>query len=676
MSVEQQLEALREQLRYHNHRYYVLDDPEIPDAEYDRLFKQLQALEAEHPDLVSSDSPTQRVGGAPLSEFGEVKHRLRMLSLGNVFSDEELHAFDKRIRERLHTEEPIEFVAEPKLDGLAISLRYENGLLVQAATRGDGETGEDVTQNVRTIETVPLKLLGTGWPQILEVRGEIYMSKAGFEQLNAGLREQDAKTFVNPRNAAAGSLRQLDSRITAQRPLTIFCYAVGFVEGGDMPDSHYAQLQQLKAWGFRISPETKIVQGAQGCAAYYQDIGARRVQLPYDIDGVVYKVNAIALQQELGFVSRAPRWATAHKFPAQEEITTLEAVEFQVGRTGALTPVARLQPVFVGGVTVSNATLHNMDEVARKDVRIGDTVIVRRAGDVIPEVARVVLECRPADAQQIQLPTHCPECNSEVKRVEGEAVARCSGGLYCPAQVKEAIKHFASRKAMNIDGLGDKLVEQFFEHELIRHVDDLYRLQAEQVAALERMGDKSAENLLNALEKSKATTLERFIFALGIREVGESTAKALARHLGSLEVLQAATEEQLIEIPDVGPVVAANIVQFFQEAHNRATIQHLRELGIHWQDYEVVAVEALPLQGKTYVVTGTLSRPRDAIKAELEALGAKVAGSVSKKTTALVAGENAGSKLEKAEKLGVEVLHEAALQALLADLQKDEKSSK
>ena len=663
--IQQQIENLRKQLRYHNHRYYVLDDPEIPDAEYDRLFRELQALEAAHPEWVTPDSPTQRVGAMPLSEFGEIKHAIPMLSLGNVFSDEELLAFDKRIHDRRKSETEIEYVAEPKLDGLAISLMYENGVFTRAATRGDGETGEDVTQNVRTIEAVPLRLLGEGWPQVLEVRGEIYMPKGGFNTLNDRLRNEGAKTFVNPRNAAAGSLRQLDSRITAQRPLTIFCYAVGLVDGGEMPLTHYTILQQLAKWGFRVCPEIRLAKGAQGCLEFYNKIGAQRENLPYDIDGVVYKVNSISLQQELGFVSRAPRWATAHKFPAQEEITVLEDVEFQVGRTGALTPVARLKPVFVGGVTVSNATLHNMDEIERKDVRIGDSVIVRRAGDVIPEVARVILERRPADARQIEIPAHCPVCSSDVQRPEGEAVFRCTGGLYCPAQVKEAIKHFASRKAMNIDGLGDKLVEQFFEQGLIRHVDDLYRLQAEQVAVLERMGDKSADNLIKALEKSKSTTLERFIFALGIREVGEATAKALARHFGSLEALQEASEETFKLVPDVGPVVAANLAQFFRELHNRDTILHLRELGVHWQNYAAKPPEALPLAGKTYVITGTLSRSRDDIKVDLEALGAKVAGSVSKKTSALIAGENAGSKLDKAQALGVEILDEAGLSALL-----------
>ena len=668
-SLTQQIEELRTQLRHHNHLYYVLDEPSIPDAEYDRLFRELQALETAHPELITPDSPTQRVGAAPLSEFGEVKHAIPMLSLGNVFSDEELIAFDKRIHDRLKSEAEIEFVAEPKLDGLAISIVYENGVLVRAATRGDGETGEDVTLNVRTIKSVPLRLVGDNIPTILEVRGEIYMPKAGFEAINERLRQEGGKTFVNPRNAAAGSLRQLDPRLTAQRPLAMFCYAVGQVEGGSVPDTHYAILQQFRAWGLRVCPDIRIVQGAQGCLDYFREIGARRSGLPYDIDGVVYKVNNMVLQQELGFVSRAPRWAVAHKFPAQEEITELEAVEFQVGRTGALTPVARLKPIFVGGVTVSNATLHNMDEIERKDVRIGDFVIVRRAGDVIPEVASVLLERRSADAQAITLPTQCPVCGSDVQRPAGEAVARCTGGLYCPAQVKEAIKHFASRKAMNIDGLGDKLVEQLFDAGLIRHVDDLYNLDVEAVAALERMGKKSAENLIAAVNTSKATTLERFIFALGIRNAGEGTAKGLARYFGSLEAILAANVETLKLVPDIGVVVATNVAQFFAETHNRDTIQRLRDSGVYWSNYEAKPAEALPLAGKTYVITGTLSRAREDIKADLEALGAKVSNSVSKKTTALIAGENAGSKLEKAESLEISVLNEDALQSLLQSVE-------
>lgn len=665
-SVQEQIEALRTQIRHHNHLYYVLDDPQIPDAEYDRLFRELQALETANPEFITADSPTQRVGGAPLSEFGSVRHELPMLSLANVFSEEELGSFDRRIHERLKDEAELEYVAEPKLDGLAISLLYENGIFIRAATRGDGETGENVTANVRTIQSIPLRLLGEDYPIRLEVRGEIYMPKAGFNKLNQRLAAEGSKTFANPRNAAAGSLRQLDPRLTAQRPLEMFCYAMGIAEGGKIPDKHYDILQQFKAWGLRVCPDIKIVQGASGCMEYFNEIGAKRARLPYDIDGVVYKVNDIKTQQTLGFVSRAPRWAIAHKFPAQEEITELEAVEFQVGRTGALTPVARLKPVFVGGVTVSNATLHNMDEIERKDVRIGDFVIVRRAGDVIPEVARVVLEKRPANAQVITLPTQCPVCGSEVKRSEEGAVARCTGGLYCPAQVKEAIKHFASRRAMNIDGLGDKLVEQFFEAGLIRHVDDLYRLTVEQIAALDRMGEKSAENIIAALNASKNTTLERFIYGLGIRDAGESTTKALARYFGSLEALQAASEETLKLIPDIGPISANSISNFFKEEHNLKTINNLRELGVHWSNYEAKPAEALPLAGKTYVITGTLSRPREDIKADLENLGAKVSNSVSKKTTALIAGAEAGSKLEKAESLGVPVLDEAGLAELLA----------
>lgn len=661
----QDIDSLRDQLRYHNHRYYVLDDPEIPDVEYDRIFRQVQALEEQHPELITPDSPTQRVGGAALSAFGEIKHAMPMLSLSNVFSDEELQAFDKRIHDRLKSEDELTYVAEPKLDGLAISILYENGVMTRAATRGDGETGEDVTHNVRTIESVPLRMLGDDYPAVLEVRGEIYMPKKGFEALNAGLREQGVKTFVNPRNAAAGTLRQLDPRITATRPLAIFCYSVGVFEGTELPETHFAMLEKLKSWGFRVCPEIELKQGPQGCADYYEMIAAKRAELPYEIDGVVYKVNDFALQQQLGFVSRAPRWATAHKFPAQEEITLLLDVEFQVGRTGALTPVARLEPVFVGGVTVSNATLHNMDEVVRKDVRIGDTVIVRRAGDVIPEVVRSVPDRRPDDAREITMPAQCPQCASEVVRLEGESVYRCTGGLVCPAQVKEAIKHFASRKAMNIDGLGDKLVEQFFDAQLIKHVDDLYRLDAETVAKLERMGEKSAENVINALEKSKSTTLERFIFALGIREVGETTAKTLARHYGSLESVMAADEDSLKAVPDVGPVVAERVRQFFHEPHNQQTINNLRELGVVWADYEAVEGADLPLQGKTYVITGSFPQSREVIKEQLEALGAKVSGSVSKKTTALIAGEKAGSKLDKAEKLGLEIITEEGLVGLL-----------
>ncbi|MGM0593319.1 MAG: NAD-dependent DNA ligase LigA [Pseudomonadota bacterium] len=658
---------LRDEIAYHNYRYYALDDPEIPDAEYDRLFRQLQQLEQAYPDLVTPASPTQRVGAQPLKGFDEVRHAIPMLSLGNVFSEEELLDFDRRVRDGLGIDK-VDYCAEPKLDGLAISIRYEDGLLVRAATRGDGTTGEDVTQNVRTIESVPLKLYGSDYPQVLEVRGEVYIEKAGFEQLNQRQRERGEKPFANPRNAAAGSLRQLDSRVTAERPLTLYCYGVGVVEGTELPGHHSEILKRLKTWGLRICPEIKVVEGAQGCLDYYNDIGARRDSLPYEIDGVVYKVDSLAQQQELGFVSRAPRWATAHKFPAQEEMTTLNDVEWQVGRTGALTPVARLEPVHVGGVMVSNATLHNPDEIVRKDVRIGDTVIVRRAGDVIPEVVGVVASKRPDNTRAIETPSHCPVCGSEVVQEEGEAVPRCSGGLFCSAQRKNAIKHFASRKAMDIDGLGDKLVEQLVDAELIKDVADLFSLTKEQLAGLERMGEKSAANLVEALEKSKATTLERFLYALGIREVGESTARTLANHFGSLEKVEQAEEAQLIEVEDVGPIVAHHIYTFFRQAHNREVIDKLIAAGVHWSDVEVLQAEEQPLEGQTFVLTGSLSAfSRDEAKTRLQALGAKVSGSVSKKTSVVVAGEAAGSKLTKAESLGVEVWDEARLQALFEE---------
>ncbi|MFU8838617.1 MAG: NAD-dependent DNA ligase LigA [Thiohalomonadaceae bacterium] len=665
-SVQHRAAELREQLAYHNHCYYVLDDPAIPDVEFDRLFAELQQMEQQYPDLITPDSPTQRVGGAPLSGFAEVAHSIPMLSLGNAFSEEELNDFDRRVRQGLAVEQ-VRYCAEPKLDGLAISLRYEDGLLVRAATRGDGATGEDVTANVRTIAAVPLRLYGEAWPRVLEVRGEVYMPRQGFEQLNARQRELGAKPFANPRNAAAGSLRQLDPRITATRPLSMYCYGVGLVEGMDLPDSHHAMLQRLRDWGLRISPEVQLVDGAAGCLDYYQMIGARRDSLPYDIDGVVYKVDNLAQQQQLGFVSRAPRWAIAHKFPAQEEMTVIEEIEWQVGRTGALTPVARLRPVSVGGVTVSNATLHNIDEIRRKDVRLGDTVIVRRAGDVIPEVVGVVPERRPANAPVPQLPSHCPVCDADVLRAEGESVARCSGGLYCPAQRKEALKHFVSRKAMDIDGLGDKLIEQLVDSDLIHDPADIYRLRAEDLLGLERMGEKSVQNLLAAIEQSKQTSLPRFLFALGIREVGEATAATLARHFGSLESLEQASEEALLAVADVGPIVANHIHGFFAQAHNREVIERLRTHGVHWPDIAIVPQQELPLAGQTFVLTGSLANmSRDQAKAALEALGAKVAGSVSKKTTVVVAGEAAGSKLEKAEALGITVWDEAQLQRLLA----------
>jgi DNA ligase (NAD+) len=660
---------LREQLQYHNYRYYVLDDPQIPDAEYDRLLRELQALETEYPELLTADSPTQRVGAAPLAQFEEVVHAVPMLSLGNAFSEQEVADFDRRARERLGVEGDVDYAAEPKLDGLAVNLRYQDGVLVSAATRGDGTRGENVTANVRTIRAVPLRLHGTGWPRVLEVRGEVFLPHAGFEALNQRMRREGGKTFVNPRNAAAGSLRQLDSRVTAGRPLALFCYGFGELSDGPLAATHSASIARLRDWGLPVSPELRTVRGVAGCLAYYRAIGERRDRLDYDIDGVVYKLDELAAQRRLGYVSRAPRWAIAHKFPAQEEMTVLEDVEFNVGRTGAVTPVARLKPVFVGGVTVSNATLHNMDEVERKDVRIGDTVIVRRAGDVIPEVVAVVAERRPEGARKVELPTHCPVCGSEVVRPEGEAVARCSGGLFCAAQRKEALKHFASRRAMDIEGLGDKLVDQLVDRELVHDPADLYALTLEQVAGLERMAEKSAQNLLNALEKSKDTTLPRFLFALGIREVGEATAQALARQFGNLQALEAADEPALQATPDVGPVVAASIAVFFRQPHNREVIDKLLAAGVHWEEgAPASAPQQLPLAGKTFVLTGALSRPRDEIKAELQALGAKVAGSVSKRTDYVVAGEAAGSKLDKARDLDIAVLDEDGLNALLAEL--------
>jgi len=658
---------LREQINHHNYQYYVLDNPEIPDSEYDRLMRELQALEAKYPELLTPDSPTQRVGGQPLEAFEEVRHRVPMLSLDNAFSYEEMLAFDKRVRERLGTDAAVVYAAEPKLDGLAISLRYEAGVLVQAATRGDGAKGEDVTQNVRTIPSVPLKLMGQGWPAVLEVRGEIFMPRAGFEALNEKARRAGEKGFANPRNAAAGSLRQLDPRIAAQRPLAMYCYGFGEIEGGPLAQTHSEAIRRLAEWGLPISPELKTVVGVDGCLEFYNAIGERRDGLDYDIDGVVFKVDRLDQQQALGFVSRAPRWAIAWKFPAQEEMTRLLAIDIQVGRTGALTPVARLEPVNVAGVTVTNATLHNEDEIRRKDVREGDWVIIRRAGDVIPQVVRVVPERRPDEAVPFVMPTHCPECGSEVIRDADQAAIRCSGGLFCPAQRKEAIKHFAARRAMDIEGLGEKLVDQLVERGLVNTPADLYKLDVPTLSGLERMGKKSAENLVNALEASKKTTLARFLFALGIREVGEATAQALANHYGELEKLARADLDDLQKVPDVGPVVAEHIVTFFRQGHNREVIEQLLASGIHWEKIEV-STGTRPLEGKTIVLTGTLSRPRSEIKEQLQALGAKVAGSVSKKTDFVVAGADAGSKLAKAESLGVEVLDEEGLERLLNEL--------
>ncbi|WP_293647200.1 NAD-dependent DNA ligase LigA [Thiolapillus sp.] len=665
-SIRARAEDLRRQIDYHNYRYYVLDDPEIPDSEYDRLMRELQELEAAHPELITPDSPTQRVGAQPLKEFAEVRHAIPMLSLGNAFSDEEMADFDERVRKLLNVEQ-IEYSAEPKLDGLAISLRYEKGILLQGATRGDGHRGEDVTSNVRTIGAIPLRLLGEGWPAVLEVRGEIFMPKKGFEELNRRARKKGEKTFANPRNAAAGSLRQLDPKITATRPLSFYAYGWGELSVEKLGDSYSDAMAVIKEYGLPVSPELNVVQGLQGCLDYFDAMTRKRDSLDYEIDGVVFKVNDLQQQERLGFVSRAPRWAIARKFPAQEALTVVKDVEFQVGRTGAVTPVARLDPVEVGGVTVRNATLHNMDEVKKKDVHIGDTVYVRRAGDVIPEIVRVLPEPRPKTAREVVLPKHCPVCGSDVIKPEGEAVARCTGGLYCPAQRKEAIKHFASRRAMDIEGLGDKLVEQLVEQELIHDPADLYSLTRQQLMGLERMGEKSAQNLLDALERSKETTLAHFLYALGIREVGEATSQTLAQQFGSLEALEKASEEELQETPDIGPIVAAHIAAFFHQPHNREVIDKLLQAGIHWPVVERAAEEVLPLKGKTFVLTGNLSRHRSEIKAELQALGAKVAGSVSRKTDYVVAGEAAGSKLAKAEELGITILDEEQLDELLRE---------
>ena len=670
--VVDKIENLREQIRHHNYLYHVLDAPEIPDIEYDRLVRELQALEEDHPELVTPDSPTQRVGATPIEAFGTVEHRLPMLSLDNAFSEEEVRNFHRRVVERLELGDQgseLAYAAEPKLDGAAVSLLYVNGLLEQGATRGDGRRGEDITHNVRTIDAVPLKLIGDDHPETLEVRGEIFMPKAGFEAYNKRARETGEKTFVNPRNAAAGSLRQLDPKLTAERPLDIYVYSVGIVEGHDMPDSHNEVLDQLQAWGLKTCPERRVVKGIDGCLDYYDTLGERRDTLGYEIDGVVYKVDSRAEQRELGFVSRAPRWALAHKFPAQEEMTVLKGVEFQVGRTGALTPVARLEPVFVGGVTVSNATLHNMDEVNRKDVRIGDTVIVRRAGDVIPEVVSVIESRRPKGARKVKLPAKCPVCDSAVVREEGEAVARCTGGLYCSAQRMEALKHFVSRRAMDIDGLGAKLIEQLVNIDRIKTPADIYHLEKEELASLERMGEKSAQNLIDAIEQSKETTLARFLYSLGIREVGETTATVVAAHFGGLDRIIAATEEELEMVPDVGPVVASRIRAFFDEEHNREVIARLKQAGVHWKETEPRAVPRDgPLAGKVFVLTGTLSSmTRDEAKDRILAMGGKVTGSVSKKTDFVIYGAKPGSKLKKAQDLDVETLDEKQFEALLSD---------
>jgi DNA ligase (NAD+) len=656
---------LRALLAQHDYRYYVLDDPQVTDGEYDRLLIELRQLESAHPQLVTPDSPTQRVSGTPSAAFGEVVHQVPMLSLDNAFADEDIVAFDRRLHERIGTEGELDYVAEPKLDGLAVTVIYREGQFSQAATRGDGVTGEDVTANVRTIRAVPHTLRGKA-PALLEARGEVFMPTAGFERMNARAAERGEKVFVNPRNAAAGSLRQLDPRVSAARPLNVFFYAVGAASGADLPPGQWQLLQWLRELGLPVSPEVRAVRGVCGCLAYYHDIGARRRALPYQIDGVVYKLDARAAQERVGFVSRAPRWAIAHKFPAEEASALVNGIEFNVGRTGVLTPIARLAPVFVGGVTVSNVTLHNIDELHRKDVRIGDTVIVRRAGDVIPEIVSVVRDKRPQLSTEVVLPARCPVCGSVVLRVEGEAAARCTGGFTCRAQRQESLRHFASRRALDIEGLGDKIIEQLVEQGLVKSPADLYALNAAQLAELERMGEKSAANLIAAIEKSKQTTLARFLYALGIREVGEATALNLARHFGGLDALMRADEHAIQQVVDIGPVVAAQVAAFFASDEHRNVIRALQDKGVKWPDVERPRAEARDLAGRTFVVTGTLaSMSREEAQEALVARGAKVAGSVSRKTSFVVAGSEAGSKLAKAVELGVPVLDEQQFLKLL-----------
>jgi len=662
------IHVLREKIRNYDYHYYVLDEPLVPDAEYDRCFKMLQAIEKEHPEWLSADSPTQRVGAAVASSLEPLTHHRPMLSLGNVFSEEELSAFMKRVSSSLEVDDSkLLFTCEPKLDGLAVNLIYENGILTHAGTRGDGRVGEAITNNIKTIASVPLKLMIENPPSLIEVRGEVYMPKAGFEAFNEKARQKGEKTFVDPRNAAAGSLRQLNPQITAQRPLAIYCYGIGVCEGMILPDSHFEQLALLRKMGFRVAEEIQQVQGVTGCMAYYTMIMARRSNLPFEIDGVVYKLDSIRFQEELGYVSRAPRFACAHKFPASEEMTTLLSVDFQVGRTGALTPVARLQPVAVGGVTVSNATLHNLDEIERKDIRIGDVVVIRRAGDVIPEVVSVVVEKRPGTTQRIVLPPVCPVCGAEVIREPGDAIARCTGGLFCSAQLKRSVWHFASRKAMAIDGLGESLIEQLVDEGLLKDLSDLYSLPMKAVEELPRMGKKSAENLLYSIEKSKKTTFNRFIYALGIREVGEASARVLADHFQDLTALKEAGSETLLSLKDIGPVATDYILHFFAQSHNMGVISRMLEKGVNWPITEKASVDTEnPFYAKTVVLTGTLSSMgREEAKALLISLGAQVSGSVSKKTDYVIVGEDAGSKYTKAIDLGVKVLTEDEWKGLL-----------
>lgn len=661
-NAQSEIERLVTQLNEHNYHYYVLDAPIISDAEYDQLFRRLQSLEKEHPEYAMVDSPTQRVGAKPHAAFESIQHRAPLLSLDNAFSDEEAFAFEKRIHDRLQNNSPLEFCCEPKLDGLAVNLTYEHGILTHAATRGDGFMGEDITNNIKTIRMIPLRLRGDQFPRFLEARGEVFMSKKGFKMLNELAEKHGEKVFANPRNAAAGSLRQLDPSITAKRPLEIYFYGMG--ESDYQPGTQFDLQTQFAAWGLRTNPLVKIVTGVNGCLQYYQTMQKKREALPYDIDGIVYKVNAMSLQERLGFISRAPRFAIAHKFPAEEATTVIESVEFQVGRTGALTPVARLKPVHVQGVTVSNATLHNMDEITRKDIRIGDTVIIRRAGDVIPEVVSVVMTERKTQAKKIQLPTTCPECHSDIEQIEGEAIARCTGGLFCIAQRKESIKHFASRRAMDIEGLGDKIVDLLVDEKLVHSVADLYTLKQADISSLERMGEKSAKNLLDAISTSKQTTLPRFLHALGIREVGEATAKRLAIHFKTIPAIQSASQEALQAVPDIGPVVAEHIAHFFHEPHNQHVLTALLKAGIVWPAMQ--EVKTLALTGKTFVITGTLSSmSRDEAKERVEALGAKATNSVSAKTSYVVVGNDPGSKYEKAKQLSVPILDEQQFLALL-----------
>lgn len=658
---------LKKKINEHNYRYHILDEPLISDAAYDKLFRELEDLEKQHPELISNDSPTQRVGSAPLTSFQQVQHAIPMLSLENAFSEKEVLAFNKRIQERLHTEKDIEYSCEPKLDGIAVSLIYHKGQLIRAATRGDGNTGEDITLNIRTILSIPLQLRASNYPTRLEVRGEVYIPKKAFQQLNDRLKEAGEKTFVNPRNAAAGSLRQLNPKITAQRPLAFFTHSIGQIEDGKLAPTHTAILDQFKRWGLPRCPQTQTAKNISACLAYYHKIEKQRPTLPYEIDGVVYKVNAIALQQQLGFVSRAPRWALAHKFPAEEELTQVLAIEFQVGRTGALTPVARLQPVFVGGATISNATLHNMDEVKRKDIRVGDTVIIRRAGDVIPEIVSVVKEKRPVHTLALKLPKHCPICGSDIVKIATESAARCSGALYCPAQRKEAIKHFASRKAMNIEGLGNKLVDQLVDTGLIKDVSDLYHLMPKHLTDLEHLGEKSALKLCEAISASKKTSLTRFLYGLGIRDVGITTAQNLAQHFQDLKSIMHAGEASLQAITDIGPVVAAHVKKFFNESHNLEVIKNLLATGITWPKPTVINAQHTSLLiGKSFVLTGSLSElSREQAIALLQELGAKVSSSVSKKTDYVIVGNDPGSKLSRAQELGLSILSEKKFLELL-----------